>query len=156
MGCRKFTGTITTILAIVFIFAVNAIAVETTCTFNKDTQELEYSVSDGEAGVTYEIHVYPDGCVDLAGTPPTITGPAGSASVGLISNENNASGHTNVQICKESLCFSFYDLYFVSSSGGSLTQIRSGVPTMTYWGIAALILLISASAFFVIRKKVTA
>ena len=124
MGCRKLTGTITTILSIVFIFAANAIAIETTCTFNQETQELEYSVTDGETGVTYEIHVYPDGSVNVAGTPPTITGPSGSASVGLTSS-GDTPGHANVQICKESLCFSIYDLYFVGSNG-QLTQIRTG------------------------------
>ncbi len=155
MGCRKISRIVTLIAAFVFVLGANALAIETTCIFNEETQQIEYSISEGEVGVDYIIHVTPSlgGCLTVDGTPPGITGPIGSASVGFICGGEGKSTVT-VEICKDVLCFAIYELNFhCPEDCSNIRQIRAGVPTMTYWGIAGLILLLIGSAVVVYRRK---
>jgi hypothetical protein len=160
MGCRKFKPFIIFTTAVLLLSATGAMAeLSTTCTFNEESGYIVYSVSDGEDLVEYIVKdsVFQPACLSVVGDPPGLTGPNDIDSVQLNCDLPGGGAKINIQICKETLCFATYDLYFVCEENCHIRRVREQIPTTTTWGIIILsLILLSGAIYFLRRKKVKA
>ncbi len=130
------------ITLVLVMAAVSAAQVTTTCEFNETTQQLDYSISGGQAGAEYTLSaVVIQGCVDI-GTPPPLSGPSDAKSVDVLCQDNRFNGFLKVEICQQSLCFATYDLYLYCDES-CVVHERDAVPTTGPLGLAFLILFLT-------------
>jgi hypothetical protein len=138
-------------------FAQPALAIETAVNYNTATEQLEFSIVDGQA-VTYDVKFIADsaGCALTDSAHFSLDGPNGSDVMQVVCTGTGGSGYVQVQICEGAVCFAFYDFYFRCHSDCQLSLV-SGAPSLTTWGLIGLAgLFILSAAFVLYRRRVTA
>ena len=126
--------------------------IATSCTYDFDTGTIQYAVTGGSAGQTYTISTIVTGCVELAGTPPDLTGPDDNNQVGVNCIEAGSTGRIQVDICANFVCFATYYLDF--KCGGDCTVYQApSAPSLSPWGLAGLLIVLLGGGLFFVRKR---
>jgi hypothetical protein len=126
---------------------------ETSAYFDQATQQVNFSITGGDVGTTYTIHVAPTGCVDTAaGGTVDLVGPDASGSVILNCLTPNSSGGVAVSFCMDVVCFDTKELGFNCRSNCGIYS-SGPLPALSHWGMASLIVLLIGTAIWVVRRK---
>lgn len=156
MNRVRTVSTVFFLAALLTLFAQplvsTAFALDTTCEFNPLTQSFDYSISGGDAGATYDANFTVTGCVTLDGTPPSMTGPEDSGSIGLLCGEASSTAYVEIEICKGTVCYELYEFNLNCQSDCNIVEIQH-VPSNSLFGIIALVVIMSVTAALVIRRR---
>ncbi|MBU1319065.1 MAG: hypothetical protein KKG33_14535 [candidate division Zixibacteria bacterium] len=129
----------------------DALALDTSCEFHESSGYIVYSVTDG-ASQEYTAQSTVEGDIQLAGTPPSLTGPADIDSVEVTCLNANGSGNVHLEICALPVCYGIYDLSFKTHSDCTFFEVAF-IPSMSGWGLILLFVALVATGAYVIRRR---
>jgi hypothetical protein len=141
-----------TALVLVFCAAPIWAAVPTaSVTFDQANQSVKVSIAGGDDTI-YVAHVSGSGCIDTTMQSVNLQGPADSDSVTIFCTDSSSSGQVEIAFCKGEACFDTKYLTVICGSNCVISE-AGHVPALSEWGLILLILLIAASAIWVIRRR---
>jgi len=145
------------IIACLLLFAATVTAdsraLSATCVYNADLGQIEYSVTGGLGGATYTAHMTANGCVDLTGAPPDLSGPADAQVVGVTCTSSSSTGSIYVEICEGPICFESFNLRFACNDVCEIIPLQGAVPSTGPLGLAILILTLIGAGLVLTQRR---
>jgi hypothetical protein len=151
MTTRSFSGVIMAVAVVLVLSVASAQAQTTSAEFDQATQTIKVSISGGSA-TTYTVHVRGSGCIDTLPQTVNLDGPADEGSVSIACVGGASSGQAEIAFCIGELCFDTKYIQLICSPECVISE-AGRVPALGEWGLFVLILLIAASAVWMIRKR---
>jgi len=133
---------------------------ETSVSFDEVNQEVMVSITDGNDGTVYTVKAGPaaGACVDSIPGSGSIdlTGPDASGAIPVECIIAGGEGVIIVNFCMDINCFDTKYLVAVCDDDCNISAKAEGVPALTNWGIAVLVLFLIGTTAWVVRRRRTA
>lgn len=146
-------------LAVAIFLALSAQPIlaqtQTAAHYDAATQSIVVSIANA-VDTIYDVHVLPTGCVDTLFGTVHLNGPQDEGFVDLTCLGGSSGGTVAVQFCLGLVCFETIYIPMGCQSDCTLYSV-SQVPSVSFWGLLALVILLgSASIWFIRRKRLAA